>query len=143
MKISHLGSLLLAASLLGVAVPLGMILSVHAPILWFAATLHRELARHSGSFEWRRTAREAEKQKLTGRKGNIGDPGGSPTGAGSSTESQQQRNQHRDEKHGRRASTRATPVAGGGKADAADGPDALQEPLPMDEPVGEPTEAAR
>jgi len=41
-----------------VAVPLGMILSVHAPILWFAATLHRELARHSGSFQWRRTARE-------------------------------------------------------------------------------------
>lgn len=32
-----------------VAIPLGMILSVHAPILWTAATLHRELARHDGS----------------------------------------------------------------------------------------------
>jgi malonate transporter len=31
-----------------VAVPLGLILSIHAPILWFAGTLHRELARHSG-----------------------------------------------------------------------------------------------
>ena len=34
----------------GIAVPLGMILSVHAPILWFAAMLHRELAVHTGSF---------------------------------------------------------------------------------------------
>jgi len=42
----------------GAAVPLGMILSVHAPILWFAATLHREISRHSGSFAFRRTARE-------------------------------------------------------------------------------------
>lgn len=41
-----------------VAVPLGLILSVHAPILWFAATLHRELARHSGNFSLFRTARE-------------------------------------------------------------------------------------
>ena len=41
-----------------VAVPLGMILSIHAPILWFAAMLHRELARHSGSFSIQRTARE-------------------------------------------------------------------------------------
>jgi hypothetical protein len=41
-----------------VAVPLGMILSVHAPVLWFAATFHRELARHSGSFSLARTARE-------------------------------------------------------------------------------------
>ena len=32
-----------------VAIPLGMILSVHAPILWTAATLHRELARNSGN----------------------------------------------------------------------------------------------
>ncbi len=40
------------------AVPLGMILSIHAPILWFAATMHRELARHSGGFSVARTARE-------------------------------------------------------------------------------------
>ena len=32
-----------------VGVPLGIILSVHAPILWTAATLHREIARHAGS----------------------------------------------------------------------------------------------
>ncbi len=42
----------------GVAIPLGMILSIHAPVLWFAATLHRELARHSGSFSLARTGRE-------------------------------------------------------------------------------------
>ena len=41
-----------------IAVPLGMILSIHAPVLWFSATLHRELARHSGSFSWANTARE-------------------------------------------------------------------------------------
>lgn len=41
-----------------VAIPLGMILSVHAPVLWFAATFHRELARHSGSFSIGRTAHE-------------------------------------------------------------------------------------
>jgi malonate transporter and related proteins len=33
-----------------VGVPLGMILSVHAPLLWFSATLHRELARSSSNF---------------------------------------------------------------------------------------------
>jgi predicted permease len=42
----------------GVAIPLGMILSIHAPVLWFAATLHREVARHSGSFSLGRTAKE-------------------------------------------------------------------------------------
>ena len=36
----------------GVAVPLGMILSVHAPLLWAAATMHRELARHSSTFSF-------------------------------------------------------------------------------------------
>jgi malonate transporter and related proteins len=41
-----------------VAIPLGMILSIHAPILWFAAMLHRELARHSGSLSLGRTAKE-------------------------------------------------------------------------------------
>jgi malonate transporter and related proteins len=40
------------------AVPLGMILSIHAPVLWFAATLHRELARHTGSFSVTKTAHE-------------------------------------------------------------------------------------
>lgn len=42
----------------GVGVPLGMILSVHAPLLWLAATLHRELARHSEGFSLARTTRE-------------------------------------------------------------------------------------
>jgi hypothetical protein len=41
-----------------VALPLGMILSVHAPVLWFAATLQREVARHSDTFSLVRTARE-------------------------------------------------------------------------------------
>ena len=41
-----------------VAVPLGLILSIHAPILWFAATLHREMARHSGSFSLAGTGKE-------------------------------------------------------------------------------------
>lgn len=40
------------------AIPLGLILSVHAPLLWFAATFHRELARHSESFSLAVTARE-------------------------------------------------------------------------------------
>jgi hypothetical protein len=42
----------------GVAIPLGMILSIHAPVLWFAATFHREIARHSGTFSIGRTSRE-------------------------------------------------------------------------------------
>jgi malonate transporter and related proteins len=42
----------------GIAVPLGMILSIHAPVLWTAATLHRELARHSGSFSFVSLGRE-------------------------------------------------------------------------------------
>ncbi|MDE2446918.1 MAG: AEC family transporter [Alphaproteobacteria bacterium] len=41
-----------------VALPLGLILSVHAPVLWFSATLHRELARHSGHFSLRKTGQE-------------------------------------------------------------------------------------
>ena len=41
-----------------VGVPLGIILSVHAPILWTAATLHREAARHSGTPNWGMVARE-------------------------------------------------------------------------------------
>lgn len=41
----------------GIAVPLGMILSVHAPVLWTAATLHRELSRNAAAFSLRDTAR--------------------------------------------------------------------------------------
>lgn len=41
----------------GVGVPLGMILSVHAPLLWFAATLHRELARNAATFSFSDTAK--------------------------------------------------------------------------------------
>ncbi len=41
-----------------VAIPLGLILSVHAPILWTAATLHRELARHSGTFSYQKLAKD-------------------------------------------------------------------------------------
>ena len=40
------------------AIPLGLILSIHAPILWFAAVLHRELARQTGSFSLAKTSRE-------------------------------------------------------------------------------------
>lgn len=50
LALSHFGE--------GVAIPLAMILSVHAPVLWFAATLHRELSRHSGNHSLARTARE-------------------------------------------------------------------------------------
>ena len=41
-----------------VAVPLGLIISIHAPLLWFSATLHRELSRSSGNFSWQTTAQE-------------------------------------------------------------------------------------
>jgi malonate transporter and related proteins len=44
-----------------VAVPLGMILSVHAPVLWTAATLHRELSRHSSTFSFFDTAKALAK----------------------------------------------------------------------------------
>jgi len=40
------------------AVPVGLILSIHAPILWFAATLQRELARHSDTISFQRLGRE-------------------------------------------------------------------------------------
>lgn len=42
----------------GIGVPLGLILSIHAPVLWSAATLHREIARHSGSFSPVKLGRE-------------------------------------------------------------------------------------
>jgi malonate transporter and related proteins len=45
----------------GVAIPLGMILSVHAPVLWTAATLHRELFRHSNAFSFADTAKSLGK----------------------------------------------------------------------------------
>ena len=40
------------------AVPVGLVLSIHAPVLWFAATLQREIARHSGSISFARLGRE-------------------------------------------------------------------------------------
>jgi malonate transporter and related proteins len=42
----------------GVAVPLGLILSIHSPVLWTAATLHREIGRHSGNVSWVALAKE-------------------------------------------------------------------------------------
>lgn len=48
-----------------VAVPLGMILSVHAPVLWTAATLHRELSRHSSTFSFVDTAKSLGKMLAT------------------------------------------------------------------------------
>ena len=48
-----------------VGVPLGMILSVHAPLLWFAATLHRELSRHSTTFSFVETAKALAKMLAT------------------------------------------------------------------------------
>jgi predicted permease len=41
-----------------VAVPLGLILSIHAPILWFSATLHRELFHSERSFSFKRISTE-------------------------------------------------------------------------------------
>ncbi len=41
-----------------VAVPLGMILSIHAPLLWFSATLHREFSKHSSNFSLANTGQE-------------------------------------------------------------------------------------
>jgi len=41
-----------------VAIPLGMILSIHAPILWFAAMLHHALFQTAQSFSIRRTAKD-------------------------------------------------------------------------------------
>ncbi len=48
-----------------IAVPLGMILSIHAPMLWTAATLHRELARHSATFSFADTAKSLGKMLVT------------------------------------------------------------------------------
>jgi malonate transporter and related proteins len=50
LALSHFGN--------AVAAPIGLILSIHAPSLWFAATLHREFARHSENFSIVKTARE-------------------------------------------------------------------------------------
>jgi malonate transporter len=41
-----------------VAIPLGMILSIHAPILWFAAVLHRALFQTQSTFSIGRTAKD-------------------------------------------------------------------------------------
>jgi malonate transporter and related proteins len=48
-----------------VGVPLGMILSVHAPLLWTAATLHREIYRHSQTFSLKDTAASLIKMLAT------------------------------------------------------------------------------
>jgi predicted permease len=40
------------------AVPVALILSIHAPILWFVATLQRELARHSTAISYQQLGRE-------------------------------------------------------------------------------------
>jgi hypothetical protein len=50
LAISHFGP--------AAAVPVGLILSIHAAILWFAATLHREVALSSRSFSIVTTLRE-------------------------------------------------------------------------------------
>ncbi|MEO9167991.1 MAG: AEC family transporter [Aestuariivirga sp.] len=41
-----------------VGVPLGLILSIHSPILWTAATLQRELARNEAGLHWKSVGRE-------------------------------------------------------------------------------------
>ncbi len=48
-----------------VAAPVGLIISIHAPALWFAATLHREFGRHNETFSVAATARELGKQLAT------------------------------------------------------------------------------
>jgi len=48
-----------------IAVPLGMILSIHAPLLWFSATLHRELARNPATFSITDTAKTLVKMLAT------------------------------------------------------------------------------
>lgn len=40
------------------AVPAGLILSIHAAVLWLAATLHREFAVHAGAVSWGSVGRE-------------------------------------------------------------------------------------
>lgn len=40
------------------AVPAGLVLSIHAAILWLAATLHREFAIHAEAVSWRSVGRE-------------------------------------------------------------------------------------
>jgi malonate transporter and related proteins len=44
LALSHFGD--------SVGVPLGLILSVHAPLMWTAATVHREMARNAGGPNW-------------------------------------------------------------------------------------------
>jgi malonate transporter and related proteins len=48
-----------------VAVPLGMILAIHAPLLWVSATLHRELGRHSATFSVKDTVVSLGKMLLS------------------------------------------------------------------------------
>ncbi len=48
-----------------VAVPVGLILAVHAATLWFTATLHRELSQHTADFSIVKTAKELTTQLFT------------------------------------------------------------------------------
>lgn len=48
-----------------VAIPLGMILSIHAPILWFTAMLHHALFQTAQSFSVTRTAKDLFKNLAT------------------------------------------------------------------------------
>jgi malonate transporter and related proteins len=57
LAVSHFGE--------AAAVPVGLILSIHAAILWFAATLHREIARSSQSFSVVSTTKELGYQLAT------------------------------------------------------------------------------
>jgi malonate transporter and related proteins len=57
LAISHFGA--------AAAVPVGLILSIHAAVLWFAATIHREIARSSHSFSFLNMMRELGFQLAT------------------------------------------------------------------------------
>jgi malonate transporter and related proteins len=57
LAVSHFGA--------AAAVPVGLILSVHAAVLWFSATIHREIARSSQSFSFIKMARELAFQLAT------------------------------------------------------------------------------
>lgn len=57
LAISHFGE--------AAAVPVGLILSIHAAVLWFAATVHREIARSSQSFSFITMVKELALQLAT------------------------------------------------------------------------------
>jgi malonate transporter and related proteins len=57
LAISHFGP--------AAAIPVGLILSIHAAVLWFAATVHREIARSSQSFSFLNMVKELGVQLAT------------------------------------------------------------------------------